>query len=48
MTSGGTANDLAYVEEYNRKKRKVEWGKLKSMRDVGLIPKEEFNKIKTA
>ncbi|WP_352927647.1 hypothetical protein [Peribacillus simplex] len=48
MTSGGTANDWAYVEKQEREKQKVEWEKLKSLRDGGLIPKEEFKKRKTA
>ncbi len=41
-TSGGTDEDWAYVEEQVRKQRKVEWEKLKSLRDSGLISKEEF------
>lgn len=48
MTSGGTANDWAYVEEQERKKRKIEWENLKSLRNGGLISKEEFKKRKTA
>lgn len=48
MTSGGTDNDWAYVEGQEKKKRKVEWEKLKFLRDGGLISKEEFKKRKTA
>lgn len=48
MTSGGTDYNWAYIEEQERKKRKVEWEKLKSLRDGGLISKEEFKIRKMA
>ncbi|MBU5253327.1 SHOCT domain-containing protein [Lysinibacillus capsici] len=48
MISGGTVNDWAYVEEHKRKKSKLEWENLKSLRDSGIISKEEFKKRKTA
>jgi len=48
MTSGGTADDWAYVEEQERRERKEEWNKLKALRDSGEISKEEFKKRKTA
>ena len=36
------------VEEQERKERKTEWEKLKSLRDSGQISKEEFKKSRTA
>lgn len=46
MTSGGTADDWAYIEEQERKKGKAAWEKLKSLRDSGQISKEEFKRRK--
>lgn len=48
MTSGGTDEDWAYIEEQERKGRKAEWEILKSLRDSGQISKEEFTKRKIA
>jgi hypothetical protein len=45
MSSGGTADDWAYIEA---QERKAEWEKLKSLRDCGQISKEEFKKRKIA
>jgi len=47
ISSGGTDDDWAYVEEQERKKRKMEWENLKSLRDKGIISREEFKKRKT-
>ncbi|MCM3005792.1 SHOCT domain-containing protein [Priestia koreensis] len=47
ISSGGTDDDWAYSEEQERKKRKMEWENLKSLRDEGVISKEEFKQRKT-
>lgn len=48
MTSGGTADDWAYIEEQKRRERKEELEKVTALRDSGEISKEEFKKRKTA
>lgn len=47
MSSGGTAEDWAYVEEHQRKMRRSEWDKLKVLRDNGEISPDEFKKRKS-
>ena len=47
MSSGGTAGDWDFVEEQQRKKRRVEWDKLKASRDSGEISPDEFKKRKS-
>lgn len=46
MSSGGTAEDWNYVEDQEKIKRRVEWDRLKALRDSGEISKEEFKKRK--
>lgn len=46
MSSGGTAEDWDYVEDQEKIKRRVEWDRLKALRDSGEISKEEFKKRK--
>jgi len=47
MSSGGTADDWADLEEQERKEQKSEWINLKSLRDSGQISREEFKRRKT-
>ena len=42
MSSGGTKEDWAFVEEQQRKAVNKEWEKLKSLRDNREITREEF------
>lgn len=46
MASGGTDADWDYIEESEKKKRKADWEKLKTLRDNGEISKEEFKNRK--